>query len=427
MISAQDAERAIVSACLAEPKAVGEVLLTVNDFADLRWKTVWNAMSGAWSAGESFDAVLIADRIKTQGNQALSASDLSELLVTEPGLPVLLPQYAAVVKRSSVARQVSSACAEVLAECKTGNYTGAELCSLAMQRLAAIAVEQPDHTTHVRDLLRERFSELGRLADLKAKGGVAVTGIPTGIRGVDAMLGGFQRGVVTVAAGRPGMGKSALALSCVRYASSHGIGCHVFSLEDTREAYTDRILSGESGVPVENMRQVQFANGDLARIRDAANTLGSGRPWLVDDRSGVTADEIVRSVRRNLSRNKTQLVVVDYIQLLGGPRGLKFDETITHNMQVLADAAKQDRISYLVLSQLNRECEKRDNKRPMLSDLKQSGSIEERAKCVLFLFREHVYDANKSAKEIEIIVAKNNQGQTGFCKANWDGPTVRVS
>jgi replicative DNA helicase len=211
-----------------------------------------------------------------------------------------------------------------------------------------------------------------------------------------------------------------------------GIGCHVFSLEDTRAAYCDRVLSGESRVPAERIRSVDLHAGDLPKLAAGMERAGSAKGWLVDDRSGITASEIIRSVRRHIGENKTRLVMVDYIQLVRGERGQDPLERIGAAMDELANAAKQDGICYLVLAQLNRECEKREQKRPILSDLKSSGSLEERAKCVLLLYRPSVYAEKQkdgvpfSETYAEIIVGKNNQGRTGVAKASFDGETIRI-
>jgi replicative DNA helicase len=331
--------------------------------------------------------------------------------------------YVAIVRDGWVRRMVAEACASAVQGAERGDE-GAELLSEILRRLAEITVEGPSETRSIRELLKERFAELGRIADAKARGETAATGIPTGLDALDALLGGLQTGIVTTAAGRPGMGKSSFALSCVRGASERGVGCHVFSLEDTRDAYCDRVISGESLVAAERLRQVSITRTEMGAIHGALDKFPRDRRWLVDDRSGITAEEIVRSVRRSLAENKTKLVVVDYVQLIRG-RGTSREEIVSHAMNVLADAAKQDRVSYLVLSQLNRECEKRDDKRPMLADLKQAGTIEERSKCVLMLYRPSVYETAPD-NVIEILVRKNNQGQIGGVSAKWDGATLRM-
>jgi replicative DNA helicase len=181
--------------------------------------------------------------------------------------------------------------------------------------------------------------------------------------------------------------------------------------------------------------------------------LGQRNSWLFDDRSGITADEIVRSVRRRKKDNRTKVVIVDYIQLVRKPHPrMSSHEALGETITTLADAAKQDGIAYVVMSQLNRELEKRDDKRPLLADLRESGSLEERSKCVVALYRGCVYGEPKRdidfdcecpqntkshyckppsesefESRVELHILKNSNGRTGKVTAHWHGPTTRMS
>lgn len=426
----EQAERVLAGIAAGWPDRAAQLELGEHQFADLRWRTVWSAARTMASQGRPVDPVTLVDELEGAGNRSLTQADVVGAFVAVPTADNA-EHYAAIVRDGWIRRQVAQAAAGALEAAKR-HEDGAEVLGELLRRLAEVHVEGAAETRPVREMLRERFLELGRLADAKGKGDVAATGIPTGLEGLDRLLGGFQRGIVTVAAGRPGMGKSAFGMAAVRHASGLGIGCHVFSLEDTREAYCDRVLSGESLVPAEKLRQVALARADLGALSWAIDRIPKERPWVVDDRSGITAEEVVRSVRRSLERNRTELVVVDYVQILKGPPRMTREEAVSHAMNVLADAAKQDRIAYLVLAQLNRDCERRDDKRPILADLKQAGTIEERAKCVVMLYRPSVYgdkDERGFAQPddlVELLIRKNNQGRTGPAAARWDGATLRM-
>ena len=419
-----DAERALAGVACGWPEQAATLELEGRHFADPRWRAVWTAGRAMAGEGLAVDPVTLADRLEGDGVKALTLADLMAAFAAVPTASNA-DHYAAIVRDGWVRRSIAAAASAALDGAAKGEE-GAELLSEILRRLAEISLEGPTETRPIREMLKERFFELGQIAEAKAKGDAAATGIPTGLEQLDGLLGGLQRGVATVAAGRPGMGKSAFALACVRSASSRGIGCHVFSLEDTREAYCDRVLSGESRVPAERIRQVALSLADMGQMQWALEGFPKARPWIVDDRAGVSAEEVVRSVRRSISTNRTQLVVVDYVQLLKGPPRSSPADAMTHAMGVLADAAKQDRIAYLVMAQLNRECEKRDDKRPLLSDLKASGAIEERAKCVVMLYRPAVYDEAAPRDVVELLIRKNNQGQTGIAFARWAGETIRM-
>lgn len=423
------AERSVIGICLTWPERIREVDLAPEHFATPRWRVTWAALQSLDRDRRAIDLVLVSQFMTTTGSP-VTMVDLSQAMGSEP-TGTNVAHYAELVRAGAVRRALATACAEVLEGARL-HHPPDELLSEALRQIAALNVERPGQTYHVVDLLKERFGELSAMAEAKARGEYVSTGIPTGMAELDGILGGLQRGIVTIAAGRPGMGKSSFALACVRHAARAGIGCHVFSLEDTRAAYCDRIIAGESDVPAEAIRTLAITAEQRGRIAWSMDRINRTTPWLVEDRSGISADEIVRSVRRKLATNKTQLVVVDYVQLLRAPRDVRRgEEAVTYAMNVLADAAKQDNLVYLVLAQLNRDCEKRDNKRPLLSDLKQAGTIEERAKAVLFLYRPAVYrevDKETGApvpeSVVEILIAKNNQGQTGEARATWSGETM---
>ncbi len=197
-------------------------------------------------------------------------------------------------------------------------------------------------------------------------------------------------------------------------------------------------------MPVKNFRALSLTRDEYARLSPALGKLVKQEGWMVDDRSGMPADEIVRSVRRHAKRNKTRVVIVDYLQLVKRPNRVDNPhQAITDNMNMLSDAAKQDDMAYVIASQLNRGVEQRADKRPQLSDLRESGSIEERAKCVVGIYRgayynespvpgvdfeegEHAPTHDDFRRQVQLLVLKQSQGETGTVMASWNGPTVTM-
>lgn len=429
-----EAERALIVAACTWPERIDEVELDAGAFSVPKYSEAWRVIRSLRDRGEAVDGIIVAAELSASGAK-FRLSELSEGI--DQVSPMSVSRYAEIVRLSHVARRTVFACSKAVTAFKDGR-AGDELLSDALEELSRIDVEQPDDALTIGELLRERFQELIAISDAKQRGELAATGIPTGIAEVDSILGGIQRGIATVIAGRPGMGKSALAMSLTDGASELGCGTHVFSMEDTRAAYTDRAMSRKSGVSAERIRSMSLNRGELDSIDRMSRELRKRGGWLVDDRSGLTAEEVVRSVRRNRKRNQTQLVVVDYLQLLRMPPFAKRHEALTDAMQTFANAAKQDRIAYVILSQLNRQCESRDDKRPLLSDLKDSGGIEERSKCILFVYRPSVYRERYPKKEwekegelipesvMEIIIRKNNQGATGKVVVSFDPETIRI-
>lgn len=415
-----EAERAVVAACLTFG-SMEEIDLEPKHFCGPKWRTAWTVMLRLQDQGEAIDPILVADLMRSEG-----LGDVSPHELIDGGESIGAAAPLAIRLRDAyMSREVAMAASEILTAIQDG-VTGTEALDMGLQCLSAIDLGTSDDAKTAGDLVRTRYAQLVDIVDAKARGENVATGILSRIEPLDRKLGGLQRGIITVAAGRPGMGKSAFAMSVVDGANK-SVGCHVFSLEDTREAYSDRLLARASGISAEKLRICDMTPQEMYEVQAAGSEIARRTGWLVDDSSGLTAEEIVRKVRRNRKQNGTELVVVDYIQLISYSHGIRDKHlALDHAMLTFANAAKSDRMSYLVLSQLNRDCEKRENKRPILADLKASGGIEEQAKTVIFLYRPAEYETNAPEDQIELIVRKNNHGTTGVAIAGWDGPTTRV-
>lgn len=415
-----EAERSLVALCLVWPENLSRVSIGPEQIFSPRLRDLFATMLELDGEGRLWedDLVCLHEELERRGKRMLVPDSVELLSVGRPGS---LESYEAIVREAYITRQVKLA----LSEMSRAPLRGKELLSESLSALARIHVEQPNDERTARALAREQYAEIVAIAEARRRGEVVRTGIPTGFDDLDKLLGGLQRGIVTIAAGRPAMGKSSFAMTCADGASAVGVGAHVFSLEDTRSSYAQRLLSRATGVPVQRMRSVEFNRGDLDRFTSAAHSVRREN-WLVDDRSGITADEIVRSVRRRLVTNGTGLVIVDYLQLVQPAERKNRDEQLSEIMRTFSVAAKRDNISYLVLSQLNRDLERRDDKRPMMADLRGSGGIEENAKCIIFPFRPSVYDTGAPSDVVELIVSKNNQGPTGVAEARFDAKTIRM-
>jgi replicative DNA helicase len=321
--------------------------------------------------------------------------------------------------------------------------------------MAGFDAEQPEDANTIGQIVQRRLKELERLEEERRNGGQTLTGFPTGIPRLDEKTGGWQPGIVSIVAARPAMGKSSLGLATADACTAAGHGVHLFSLEDSEGAYADRAMSRVSKVEAEQIRRLSLNHGQFVELQQAVRKLAMRKGWLFDGRSGITADEIVRSVRRKRRDNKTRVVIVDYIQLVKRPPRISPHEALSEIVTTLADAAKQDGLAYVVMSQLNREIEKRDDRRPLMSDLRESGSLEERSKCVVGIYRgsaykmppkrhidydcdcdddlikkgvkcEHVPSDHEFESQVQLHILKNSNGQTGKITASWHGPTTRM-
>jgi replicative DNA helicase len=441
-------EASILGAVILRPDTLSELpRLEVDDFHDLRHRAVFSAMRNLESKGTPIDVVTIEAEVAGWAghHDAVDFSFLGELAMKVPTVSNAM-EYARQVRDSSLSRRVLRALEDVVVQGRNNLLSGGELLSAAHAAISHIDEDQPDAASTVAQLAVKRLKQLEQIAQERASGARTMTGFPTGVADLDEKIGGVQPGIVTIVAARPGMGKSSLGLSIADGASSGGFGAHVFSLEDTEESYSDRTLSRTSQVPAEAMRNADLNSGQCSQIAMSIHKL-KGRRWIVDGRSGITAEEIVRSVRRHRRANATNVVIVDYVQLVKRPPRMSPHEALSEIITTLADAAKQDRMAYVVMSQLNRQIESRQDKRPQLSDLRESGSLEERAKCVIGIYRGsyygapvkgidwspdwtgHAYEPDEAehAGQVQLQVLKNSNGRTGSVFATWDGPTTKMS
>ncbi len=432
-------EHALIGAAFLDESVLDVVALRPEHFFGQKERRLWDAMLALHAEGKAIDPIVVAERAE------LPESDVSACLMTT-ATAGNAEHYAHIVREYAISRAVMGAVSDISTMFRQDKATGSELLGEALKAMTAIDVERSGSALTIGEVVIARFRELAALSERQARGESVLTGVPTGIDKLDELLSGIQPGIVTIIAGRPAMGKSALAQGITDAASERGYGVHVFSLEDAQSAYADRAMARRAGVPTTRIRTCQLQKRDMPGLVRSAADLQKREGWLYDDVSDISAEGLVRAVRRERSRNDTRLVVVDYLQLLQRPkRHESVHDAITQNLDVLARAAKHDNIAYLVLSQLSRSVEKRQDKRPMLADLRESGSIEERSKCVLAMYRGSYYGEPKAGidyddddpndrrpsdieweRRVDVLVLKNSHGDTGLVRCKWDGPCTRV-
>ena len=416
-------------------------------FSHARWRLVFSAMRNLEAANRPIDVVTLQAELAAGGHTSVGYADLGELALHVPTVDNAI-EYVRRIRDAWVGRRVRIALGDVLS--KAGELSGVETLSLAFELLAGIDEDQPDETISIGKLVNERLRQLEQIAADRINGVQTLTGFPTGVSSLDEKIGGYQPEIVTIVCGRPGMGKSSLMLAGCDASSAAGYGVHLFNMEDTRASYADRAMSRASQVPAVAMRNSTLERGQLVQISRGLASLHR-RTWLTDSRSGLTADEIVRSVRRHRKANGTRVVFIDYLQLVrhAQRKGIRMQrhEQLDEMMAVFAAAAKVDRMAYVVGSQLNRKLEERTDKRPMMADLRESGGIEEKSKCIIGCYRGSEYGApikgidwhpdwkghsvaptqEEHSRTMQCIVIKMNNGATGSVFAEWNGPCTSVS
>ncbi len=444
MDAIHELEQSVIGAVILRPDNLALLpSLETTDFIGLKARVVWDAIRNLEAAGSPIDTTTIGDELSKRNQiDSVGWDFIGECALRVPTIGNAI-EYARRVKDAALRRRLLIAFGELVEVAKAGETTGTELLTMALGSLSVLDAEQPEGASTIGEVVRRRMAQLEEIAQAKILGQRTLSGYTTGIEKLDEKLGGWQPGIVSIVAARPAMGKSSVMLATADACSSAGVGVHLFSLEDTESAYADRSLARTSGVPAESLRNAELQVGEMRDVGTAVRKLRQRTGWLFDGRSGITAEEIVRSVRRRRRDNGTKVVIVDYVQLVRRPSRLSPHEALSEIITTLADAAKQDGLAYVVVSQLNRELEKRDDKRPQSSDLRESGSLEERAKCVVGIYRGSVYGKPKPGvdydpktqqppsdydfeRTMQLIVLKNSNGRTGCVKATWHGPTTKV-
>jgi replicative DNA helicase len=266
----------------------------------------------------------------------------------------------------------------------------------------------------VKDILHDTFKKIEELYERKD----LVTGVPSGYHELDQVTAGFQPSDLIIVAGRPGMGKTSFVLNIAQYAGIEaGIASAVFSLEMSKEQLVLRLLCSEARIDSHRLRRGQLRDSDWPKLTRAAGALAEA-PIFIDDTPGLSSLEIRAKCRRLKSEANLGLVVIDYLQLMRGHG--KYDvreQEISEISRSLKSLAKELHVPVIALSQLNRGVESRADKRPMISDLRESGAIEQDADVIMFIYRDDVYNKESADKGLaEIIVGKQRQGPTDSVK-----------
>ena len=418
------AERALLGSILIDPNSINEIAATIgaDDFYVQEHREIYLAMRELFDASQEIDPVTLIDTLVHKGVYEKSGGEnyIRSLLDVTPSA-MNIADYARIVKEESTRRRIIDVCSEI-SDLTYGEQEGvAQVLDLAQSRFTEIAQGRDSRTfRHIRDVLRDLMENLHKLQTDKT----AAMGTPTGFSGVDKLLVGMGDSDLILVGARPGMGKTAFALNvATNVAFSSGKKVCLFSLEMSAEQLASRMIASEALVDSYSLRSGQIQPEDWKKIADAAMRL-SNTDLLIDDTSGITVTAMKAKLRRveNLG-----LVVVDYLGLMESEqhydnRALEVS-VISRGLKLMA---KELRVPILCCAQLSRGPEGRTDKRPQLSDLRDSGAIEQDADVVMFLYRDEYYNTSRDPDQkegniAEVIIQKNRHGSTGNVKMAWLG------
>jgi replicative DNA helicase len=370
-------------------------------------------------AGDPLDLISLTEELQSRNTLSKigGAAYLAKICNTIP-VPSSLKHYCQIVREKAKLRQLIQYCQKTIQAAYEG-HDAVELLDAAQADILKIDTGDQGQATPIDALLGDALGRYEKLYRMKGQ----ITGVPSGFPDLDLFTAGFQPADLVILAARPSMGKSALMITMLVYMGLHGWPCGAFSLEMSKEQIMDRIAAVTGRVNSIKFRNGRFEDKDWRTITDTFGRL-AGKLIYIDDTSDARFANL-RKRARAMVRQGARILFVDYLQLIAGSnqtnRNLEISE-ITRGFKLLA---KDLNVPIVVLSQLSRKCEERNNKRPLLSDLRDSGAIEQDADTVLFLFRESVYaPTDENQGRAELIIAKQRNGPTGAIELSWNAATT---
>ena len=418
-----EAEQAVLGSLLIDPRCVSEVIdkLRTDDFYIRQNKEIYETIYSMFNYSLTIDPVTVLENMKQNGyyDEQQSRNYMLQLMDTTP-TAANVGEYIEIIQDKTLLRRVAEAAGELTAMIQEGTATGQDILEAAEQRIYAIRQGRAARgLVPISEVIIDVYDRLEELAASEN----AIPGLSTGLRDLDRAISGLNRSDLILLAARPGMGKTSMALNILLDAGKRsGKKVAFFSLEMSREQLALRLISSECFVDNKKLVTGKLSDQDWESVAAAADSLNRST-ILIDDDSSITVADINAKCRRV---EDLGLVVIDYLQLMqsaGGKasdRGANRQQIVSDISRSLKIMAKELDVPVLCLSQLSRANESRQDKRPMLSDLRESGAIEQDADIVLFLYREGYYNKDTENPNLaECIIAKNRHGETGTVELQW--------
>ena len=434
-----EAEQAVLGSMLIDANCIKDVMekLRPEDFYLRQNREIFETIYSMFLYSKPIDGVTVAGEMERNGtyDENTTRNYLVQLMEVTP-TSANVNEYADIVRDKALLRAIATVASDITGMVQDGTGGASAVLDAAEQKI--YAVRRGRSAQNMEQISVVLQGVLDHLAELSATGGKTLPGLSTGLSAVDDKINGLSKSDLILLAARPGMGKTSFALNiATRVAMQQKVPVAIFSLEMTKEQLTNRILSSEAGIDSQAFRTGALRAEDWEYLALATEKLHDA-PIYMDDTSGITITEMkakIRRVNQDPARPNVGLIVIDYLQLMTtGQRSenrVQEISSITRNLKIMA---KELNVPIIALSQLSRAVEKQGNNsshRPQLSDLRDSGSIEQDADCVLFLYRDSYYasqnpdGAEVDADTAECIVAKNRHGETSTVPLGWDGAHTR--
>ncbi len=418
-----EAERAVLGAALKSPQAFATVSerLTGEDFYLPAHALIFASMAELHACGAPVDIVTTVTSLETKG-QLAQAGGLTYVTDLPLSVPTIanLPHYLGIVEEQSIRRRLINAANDIATDSFSGESDLSTLLSAAEKRVFDISMK--DMSRGLKRLSDDILNVYLGLSSISSKNGI--TGLATGFHDLDSKLSGLQKSDLIIVAGRPSMGKTSFAINVAQYAILHGAAAAIFSLEMSREQLMTRMMCADARVDLQAVRTGAVTQENWKSLAESMDRL-QNTSCYIDDTGGINVSEIRTKLRRlKLELGRLDLVVIDYLQLMTyegrSDNRVQIVAEITRSLKMLA---REMDVPIVLLSQLSRAPEQRTEHRPIMSDLRESGSIEQDADVIIMLYRPAVYDTT-AGNEAVAIVAKQRNGPTGDVNLVWDGSTT---
>jgi replicative DNA helicase len=419
-----NAEQSVLGGMLLSKDAIADVVETLHgsDFYRPAHQTIFDVVLDLYGRGEPADAVTVAAELTKRGEIArIGGAPYLHTLISSVPTAANAGYYAKIVAERAILRRLVEAGTRIVQLGYSG--VGNEVDDIVDRAQAAIydvtERRQSEDYSILESLLQPTMDEI----EASGHRGGGLTGVPTGFSDLDSLTNGLHPGQLVVIAGRPASGKSTLGLDIARAASiRHNQTSVLFSLEMSKHEITMRLLSAEARIPLQTMRTGQMRDDDWVKLTRRLGEMASA-PLYIDDSPNLTMMEIRAKSRRLKQRNELRLVIVDYLQLMTSHSKVENrQQEVSQISRSLKLLAKELEVPVIALSQLNRGPEQRNDKRPQLSDLRESGAIEQDADVVILLHREDMYERESPrAGEADLIVAKHRNGPTSTIVVAFQG------
>ncbi len=416
-----EAEQSVIGAMLLDQEAisVAQELLTNEDFYQKQYGLLFDAMTGLYGEGKPVDMITLQDRLKEMNAPPeVSSLEFIRDMITVVPTSANVRYYAQIVQDKALLRRLIKVNEDIANACYAGTEKVEDIMEDTEKRIFQVLQKKnTDDFVPIKDVVLKALDKI----EMASRNKGSVTGLATGFIDLDYKTSGFQPSDLILIAARPSMGKTAFVLNIAEHmAFRNDITVAIFSLEMSKEQLVNRLFSLESRVDAQLLRNGNLSDADWANLIEGAGIIGRSH-MIIDDTPGISVAELRSKCRKYKLEHNLGIIMIDYLQLMQGSKKAESrQQEISDISRSLKEIARELQVPVVALSQLSRAVEQRPDHRPMLSDLRESGAIEQDADVVMFLYRDDYYNKDTDRKDVaEVIIAKQRNGPIGTVELAW--------